>query len=303
MDTWLLAFSNQTLANPVLDVIMVLASTVGLAALPLVAYLYWRRGDQQTGRAILLALGMGLVLTVIFYYLAQRPRPSDVRLLLPMPPFPAFPSGHTAVAFATATVLALRLRQRTVTLLAILGALLISFSRIYLGHHYPSDLLGGAVLGCAVGAAAVGLLRTENSLVDRLRWLLWPQLAVVILGTEMAYLDIVPRGLLFMPYADKLFHALLFGAVVFWLNLWWGDRRWRWGQWAIPVAIALPITLALLEEIVQAFSPLRTGDLLDLASDLAGMTFFWWLSNRLLARAAMVDAETLTTAAYNTLPD
>ncbi len=298
MDAWLLTFSNQTLANPLLDVIMVLASTVGLALLPLVGYSYWRRGDQQTGRAIFFALGMALLLTLIFYYLALRPRPSDMRLLLPMPPFPAFPSGHTAAAFATATVLALRLRNRSLTLLAILGALLISFSRIYLGHHYPSDLLGGAVLGCAVGAAAVGLLRTENSLVDRLRWLLWPQLAVVILGTQMAYLDSVPRGLLFMPYADKLFHALLFGAVVFWLNLWWGDRRWRWGQWAVPVAIALPITLALLEEIVQAFSPLRTGDLLDLASDLVGMTFFWWLSNRLLARTASVAEETPTATAY-----
>lgn len=282
MDSWLLTFSNQTVANPLLDVIMVLASTVGFALLPAIGYGYWRRGERRTGQAIFLALGAGLILTLIFYYLAQRPRPSDVRLLLPMPPFPAFPSGHTVAAFATATVLVMTTRNKLIQGSALLGALLISFSRVYLGHHYPSDLLGGAVLGCAVGAAAVGLLQTEQSWVERLRWLLWPQFAIVILGTEMAYLALIPKGLLFWPYADKLYHALLFGAVVFWLNLWWGDRRLRWGRWAIPLAIAIPITVALLEEIVQAFSPLRTGDLLDLASDLTGMIIFWWLSNRLL---------------------
>ncbi|HRW11098.1 MAG TPA: VanZ family protein, partial [Caldilineaceae bacterium] len=155
-------------------------------------------------------------------------------------------------------------------------------SRIYLGHHYPSDLFAGAVFGVAVGAAVYGLLLLEGTLQERVRWLLWPQIGLVIVMTQMAYLDVLPKSLLAWPHADKVIHTLFFGAVVFWLTMWWPERRVQVGRWALPLAIVLPITLALAEEIVQAYSPLRTGDLLDLSADLVGMVGFGWLSRRFI---------------------
>lgn len=295
MDQWVLALVNQRWTNPVLDVVMVLFTTVGIVVLPLLGYGLLRRGatlrTRQIGKALLLALLLSTAVTFLFYYLAMRPRPAllwpdTIRLLLPTPPFPAFPSGHAAAAFATATVLIMGFRRWWLALVALIGALAISYSRVYLGHHYPSDLFAGAVFGTAMGAAAYGLLLIEGSLYQRARWLLWPQIGFVIVMTQMAYLDILPKSLLAWPYSDKVIHALFFGAVVFWLTMWWPERRVQVGPWALPLAIVLPITLALLEEGYQVYSPLRTGDLLDLSADLVGMVGFWWLSRRFLVYAS-----------------
>jgi len=292
MDQWVLTWVNQRWVNPLLDWVMIGLTTVGFVALPVVGYLLWQWGQRgqnarirRTGAAILWALVGSTLLTMLFYYLAMRPRPGilwpdTIRLLLPTPPFPAFPSGHAAAAFATAAVLILAVRRWWVSLFAIAAALAISYSRVYLGHHYPSDLFAGAIFGTAVGAAAYGLLLIEGQLYERARWLLWPQIGLVIVMTQMAYLDILPKTLLRWPYSDKVIHALFFGAVVFWLTMWWPDRWVQVGRWALPLAIVVPIALALAEEIYQVYSPLRTGDLADLSADLLGMAVFWWLGRR-----------------------
>ena len=99
----------------------------------------------------------------------------------------------------------------------------------------------------------------------------------------MAYLNFLPLYLLRWPLADKILHFLLLGAVAFWLNLWLKGQGLKVGLWTIPLAICLPLIIALIEEGFQALSPVRTADLTDLASDLLGLIFFWGLSNKLLS--------------------
>ena len=94
-------------------------------------------------------------------------------------------------------------------------------------------------------------------------WLVWPQIAVAILVTMMAYLNLTPVGLLEWPWADKVLHFLLFGAVAFGLNLWLAGRRWQLFRVSLPIAIALPLLVALVDEGFQAWSPLRTADVTD----------------------------------------
>ncbi len=74
------------------------------------------------------------------------------------------------------------------------------------------------------------------------QWLVWPQAALVVVLTQMAYLGYLPWHLLRWPYADKVLHFLLFGAVVFWLNLWLNGRTMQLGHWVIPIAIFLPMS-------------------------------------------------------------
>jgi undecaprenyl-diphosphatase len=69
----------------------------------------------------------------------------------------SFPAGHAATAFAGAVVLAFVVPRAAPLLLSI--AALIGFSRIYVGVHYPSDVLAGAAIGVVVGGISVALHR------------------------------------------------------------------------------------------------------------------------------------------------
>lgn len=296
MDLELLYFLNQSVAHPLLDIVMVAVTTVGLALLPALGLtLILTKRWCRLGQAIVSSIVLGLLLTFMFQFLALRPRPEAVRLLLPTPAFPSFPSGHAAVAFSVAIVVGLAFGRWWSWVLALGGALLIALSRVYLGHHYPTDILAGAILGAAVGAACYGLFRRPG---PDWRWLVWPQIAIVVVISQIAYLDLLPVNLLRWPLADKVLHFLLFGAVVFWLNLWLGGRKVALGRWAVPLAILLALTVATLEEGVQTFSSHRSADLLDLTSDVAGMLFFWWLSQRVsrgsnVAKSRLVAASRL----------
>lgn len=259
---------------------MIGLTILGFASMPTLGLLLLvTRQQRRTGMTILISLAVGLVIVLGLQYLALRSRPDAVRLLLPTPNFPSYPSGHASTAFGVAIILGLTYRKRRWWLIGLSAATLIAFSRLYLGLHYPSDILGGAILGAAIGAACYGILGLAQ---PDWRWLLWPQIAIALIVTHLAYLNILPVYLLTLPFVDKALHFLLFGAIVFWLNLWLKGRKVKLGLWSIPLAILLPLTIATLEEIAQQFSPFRTADLTDLASDLSGMLFFWWLSNRFI---------------------
>ena len=63
----------------------------------------------------------------------------------------SFPSGHTSLAFGTAASLSIQYKKWYVTLPAYMWAASVGYSRIYLGVHYPSDVLAGAAVG--IGSA------------------------------------------------------------------------------------------------------------------------------------------------------
>lgn len=59
----------------------------------------------------------------------------------------SFPSGHTSVCFAIAAILSLNYRKRYIIIPFFVWAVLVAYSRLYLGLHYPSDVAAGAVIG------------------------------------------------------------------------------------------------------------------------------------------------------------
>lgn len=63
----------------------------------------------------------------------------------------SFPSGHTIIAFATATTISLQYKKWYVVVPAYVWASAVGYSRMYRGVHYPSDVLGGAVIGIGTG--------------------------------------------------------------------------------------------------------------------------------------------------------
>lgn len=150
-----------------------LHSTPGTIALCLLLALYWRR--VQAGDWLLtlaLAVPPGMLLNVLLKNIFQRPRPSLEEPLLMVNTY-SFPSGHAVAATLFYGVLAAYLISRTsawrwrvlIAALAVCLTALVGLSRIYLGVHYPSDVLAGMAEGCgwlALVLTAVGVARRRR---------------------------------------------------------------------------------------------------------------------------------------------
>ena len=104
----------------------------------------WQRGAALAGIAALLALGLGQLGNLIF----PRSRPFVVTaatMLVPHAPDSSFPSDHAILAFAVTVVLA-TVNRTLSAWLAAFGALVL-VSRVFVGAHYPTDVIGGAAVG------------------------------------------------------------------------------------------------------------------------------------------------------------
>ena len=132
-----------------------IALAAGLAA-------WTRRRIVATAALTAAAVWSADLLSLGIKALVERPRPFEalpaVETLLGGTVGTSFPSGHAATSVAGAVTMALLVR-RALPALVLLG-LAIGYSRVYVGAHYPLDVLGGAALGGAVGLAfALGIRR------------------------------------------------------------------------------------------------------------------------------------------------
>lgn len=99
----------------------------------------------------LLSAGVGLVISQTINHIWDRPRPAeahpaDTLLLVPASHDPSFPSEHAVATFAIAFAV-LFAASRLAGALFLGGAFVVSVSRIFVGLHYPGDVLGGMVVG------------------------------------------------------------------------------------------------------------------------------------------------------------
>jgi undecaprenyl-diphosphatase len=91
--------------------------------------------------------------------------PTDKSALLTIPHSHSFPSGHTAVAFAAATVLTWLVPRAAPAFFAL--ALAIGYSRIYVGVHWPLDVVGGAVIGVVTALLLLAIARRRSMQLRR----------------------------------------------------------------------------------------------------------------------------------------
>ncbi|MCK9607611.1 MAG: phosphatase PAP2 family protein [Methylomonas sp.] len=130
----------------------------GILYIVLAGCLYWQQG---TANLLLQAMLLGFALERSVYFVLKnafkRNRPQQAILnfrsvITPSDQF-SFPSGHTSAAFLVATLVSYFFPGLAIALYA--WAVLLGFSRIVLGVHFPTDTLMGVVLG--VGSAVFSL--------------------------------------------------------------------------------------------------------------------------------------------------
>jgi undecaprenyl-diphosphatase len=188
IDTQLLLFINLTMENACFDILMPALSLRGyLLAIPFLLAMLLRAANQKNkeGKTYIIAAVWTVVIASCAWYLSgwaedalkaaiARERPcrtlGDIRLILPCPKSFSMPSGHAITSFAAALPLFYLTREYIALiwrLYPLFLASLIAFSRVYLGVHYPTDILAGAILGSAIGLALsllYQMLRTEEIL-------------------------------------------------------------------------------------------------------------------------------------------
>lgn len=132
---------------PILDFLMVAITDFGVPILAIIALFFCNR------KTVYKTLFSGWLVFVIDFalkllYFRQRPFSSySVNLLVDHLQTASFPSRHTDLAFAVAA--AVFIGDKKLGVLAIAIALLVGISRVFVGVHYPSDVVAGVILGIA----------------------------------------------------------------------------------------------------------------------------------------------------------
>lgn len=168
---WLNMFAGQ---NPILDSTAIAITKVGVPFLVFcVAAQWWSKANRLHVRHTAVAAGLsfllGLALNQVLLLFVHRLRPYDAgvtHLIIPPSADWSFPSDHATAAFAIVASFALQaLPGRSFLFLAV--AVLIAWSRVFVGTHYASDVIGGACTGI-VAALVVCLAYREGTRLDRL---------------------------------------------------------------------------------------------------------------------------------------
>jgi len=148
-----------------LDILMLGASETGRLLLWLAIAFVGASLRRMPGKAVCqvcLAMLLAFVINdLTLKPIVHAPRPfqrdGQVRVVGPRPQDYSFPSGHAAASFAAAVALSRAWPAGTAVWFAL--AALVAYTRIYLGVHYPIDVVAGALAGIACGWFAVGRTR------------------------------------------------------------------------------------------------------------------------------------------------
>ncbi len=154
----ILDFIRENLSCGAMDVIMKAITFLGNGGwfwIALGVILSFIPKTRRMGLTVCCALLFGLILcNLTLKPLVARTRPYEVvegiKLIIPTPSDYSFPSGHTNASFAAAV--AVFINDKKYGTAALILASLIAFSRLYLYVHFPTDILGGIVVGtvCAI---------------------------------------------------------------------------------------------------------------------------------------------------------
>lgn len=143
----------------------------GIFAILLCLFLYWRK-QKQLALTILICFLLSGAVAQLLKNIVFMPRPklyldeanylfTNAGLLDVRSGNSSFPSGHTTTTFSILFVLVMHSRSQLLHLFLFCIALLVGYSRIYLGQHFPEDVFAGSIIGLACGAISFVLANSK----------------------------------------------------------------------------------------------------------------------------------------------
>jgi len=163
-DASILLFIQENLRSPALTPFWKAVSDYGVIVLGIylvIALIWEKRKIFPVASACIISGLLGNFLKDYLKKLIMRPRPFlDFSTLVPLshPKSFSFPSGHTTLAFSVAFIV-YRILPKRYSIPAFIVAVLVAFSRLYQGVHYPSDILGAVCVGYIAGLVTAFLYR------------------------------------------------------------------------------------------------------------------------------------------------
>ena len=174
-NSWEIAILDalQNMHSPWLDKLMIAVTSLGNAGILwiiMTVILLIIPKTRKTGLFMAAALLVEVILAnVILKNFVARTRPYEVvdyvSLLIKKPVDYSFPSGHTGASFAAVTALFL-CRRKLIGGISLVIAALIAFSRMYLYVHFPTDVIGGVVVGIVSGICGYFIIRKIDRLIS-----------------------------------------------------------------------------------------------------------------------------------------
>lgn len=171
---WIAENIRCALLDPFMKFYTQLGNT-GMLFIALGVLMLFFKQTRKAGFSALCAMLIGLiVVNFTIKPLVSRPRPwlviEDFANLVPERDPNSFPSGHTNAAFAFALAVCMAAPKRWMKPAAVAAAVVMGLSRLYVGVHFPSDVLAGAVIGSLCGLlGAWAISRVWDRFPARLR--------------------------------------------------------------------------------------------------------------------------------------
>lgn len=163
---WIQEFLRNSLFTPIFVTITHLGDGGAIWIIISLLLLIFKKTRRMGALCIAALLGSLIVNNLILKNLVARIRPYEVidglNLLIEKQKDLSFPSGHSGASFAAAVTIFQCIKNKKIGIIAIIFASLIAFSRLYVGVHYPTDVLVGIITGTFISIFIVWIDNKYN---------------------------------------------------------------------------------------------------------------------------------------------
>ncbi|MEW6295343.1 MAG: phosphatase PAP2 family protein [Candidatus Diapherotrites archaeon] len=199
----------QLFYNQILDYLMIAITELGspLFWFLVASMLYWKGKEKDSFYLTTLLVFTGIIIIGLKdFFMRARPSSNEFRVLVKSSEY-SFPSGHATTISSVAAFYERKVKSK-LTIMLILAVLIVSYSRLYVGAHFPSDVIVGIALGLLIGKACKNLFKRFDKAQFKLTSLEEEIIVIILIAIALILLLLaspIPEAALFIGYYAGFF--------------------------------------------------------------------------------------------------